>query len=162
MNIIIENIKHKIIYIEYQDDLPFSVETIFFVTRGNSYWRPEIWDFFPNRGDKNNLMAYKSGGGGDAFKILAPEYARKDNASYWIDKSAEIVGIPQNIKKLKQPKLIKSNNKKSRNPFKVAEIVYDRDYCEVCGFESDEFCEEHKYIDDEGNEKYFLEGVTHG
>lgn len=153
----IDDTEHRIIYIEYQDGLPHSVITTFFVpTAKEPYWRPEYWDFFANEGDKNDLRAYNSGSGGDATKIQAPQYIDGySGARYWMEKDIEFDGTPKNIKQLKHPKLIEARwGDKSRNPFKVAEITNSYEYCDRCGHHSTEFCDEHKYDDDEGNARY--------
>jgi hypothetical protein len=155
MEYLIDNEKHKVIYIEYQDGLPHSVVTIFFVdTAKEPYWRPEYWDFFANEGDKNDLRAYSSGSGGDDKKIQAPQYIDGYlGARYWMAEYIEFDGEPKNIKRLKSPKLLRCYEN-SRNPFKVAEITHSCEYCDRCGHYSTEFCDEHKYDDDEGNVRY--------
>jgi hypothetical protein len=155
METVIDDIKHKVIYIEYQDGLPFRVVTIFFVgTAKEPYWRPEFWDFFANEGDANDLMAYRSGSGGSDKEIDAPQYVDEySGASYWMADNIQFDGIPQNIRKLKHPKLL-HGYENSRNPFKVAEITNSYEHCDRCGYDSTEFCDEHKFFDEEGTARY--------
>ena len=152
----IDNKKHKIIYIEYQDWLPHNAVTVYYVdTAKVPYWRPAYWFFFANDGDTNDLRAYSDGGGGDYKKINAPEYVydyRK--ARYWMADGIEFEGNPKNIKRIEYPKLLKGLWENSRNPFKVAEITNNCEYCDRCGHYSTEFCSEHTYEDDEGNIRY--------
>ncbi len=155
MEILIDDTKQKVIYIEYQDGLPYRAVTIFFVeTAEKPYWRPEYWDFFANNGDKNDLRAYRFGSGGDCNTIQAPQYADGYlGARYWIADSIKFDGTPKNIKQLNRPKLL-NGYINSRNPFKVAEITNSYEYCDRCGHSSTELCDEHKYEDDEGNVRY--------
>ena len=151
MEVLIENRKHKVIYIEYQDDIPFSVVTIFFVeTAKVPYWRPERWDFYANKDDKNDIKAYSSGSGGDAYEIQSPQYIDKYlGAKYWMEEGVKFDSIERNITKLKEPI---SNGFK--NPFDIAEITDTNEYCDRCGYYSDEFCFEHKYEDNNFNVRY--------
>lgn len=156
MKITIGDKKHKIIYIEYHDKLPHSVVTIVYIkNKKNSYWSPRYWDFFLEEGDRKDIRAYNSGSGGDATKIEAPHWVDGYIGTYWIADGISFNGTPINAKKLEQPeRLIGYLGKKSRNPFKVAEITDNCEYCDRCGHESSNFCYEHKYDDDDGNVRY--------
>ncbi len=143
---------HRVVYIDYSDGIPHEVMTMHFISYADKpYWRLCWWIFFANNGDKNDIRAYKAGSGGNPKEIHAPQWADGYIGRYWISDDAKFRGEPRNAKRLKNPKII---SEKSRNPFKVAEITYSREYCEMCGHESTEFCDEHKYEDDEGNERY--------
>ena len=155
MEYIIDNKKHKVIYIEYQDGLPFSVVTKYLVdTDDKPYWCHVEWDIFKNNDDETDLRAYESGWGNVATRIAAPQYIDGyTGATYWMDEGIEFEGTPRNIKRLKRPILLKGFEN-SRNPFKIAEITNNCEYCDRCGCFSNEFCYEHKYDDDEGNVRY--------
>jgi len=155
MKILIGDEEHTIIYIEYQEGIPYSVITTQFIPTAKVPNNcPHSWDFFLNEGDKNDLRAYNSGFGGDATKIPAPQYIDGcTGVTYWISDGVEFEGEPKNIKKLKHPRLLKGFEN-SRNPFKIAEITNSCEYCDRCGHHSTEFCYEHKYDDDEGNPRY--------
>lgn len=152
----IDKKKHKIIYIEYQDGLPHNAVTVHCVdTAKIPYWIPVYWFIFANDGDTNYLMAYCEGFGGDDKKINAPQYVDDcKGVRYWMADGIEFEGEPKNIKRLKYPKLLKGLWENSRNPFVVAEITNHCEYCDRCGHYSTEFCYEHKYEDDEGNDRY--------
>lgn len=152
MKRIIDDRNHKIIYIEYQENIPFNVVTIFFVeTSKQPYWRPETWDFFANEGDVDDMYAYSSGSGGSHNKIPAPQYIDGYlGASYWMADGVEFEGIEKNIKRLERPLLINAH----KNPFKYSEITHSSEYCDRCEYYSTEFCHEHKYEDDDDNVRY--------
>ena len=159
MKIIINDDEHIIVYIEYQDGLPFDVKTIFYVPNAKKpYWRLVDWDFFPNNGQKDNMRYYESGGGGSHKSIQSPQWADGYTGKYWMHQEAKFKGKVKNGKRLKNPKQLPayylSQSATHINPFLCAEGTYSKEYCEMCGHESTEFCDEHKYMDDHGNERY--------
>jgi hypothetical protein len=156
MEILIENEKHKIIYIEYQDKLPFKVITAKFIeTAKNPYWIPYQWDFFACNGDVKEILAYNSGFGGEINQLQASHYVETfKGASYWIDDCAKLEKQAININRLKNPILLKNDWISSKNPFKIAQITHSHEYCDICNYFSDEFCNEHKYFDAEGYARY--------
>ena len=156
MEVEIDNQKHRVVYIEYRDNLPFEVNTIFYVdTSKKPYWRKVGWDFFPNNGDKKCIMAYEHCSGGSHKKIQAPKFADGNNVKYWLADDAKFSGKPKNIERIDKPIRVKGYlGNTSVNPFKIAEITHSREYCEVCDQESTEFCHEHKYDDKDGNVRY--------
>lgn len=157
MKTIIEDRTHEVVYIEYINKIPHEVVTSCFITTAEGpYHRAFHWDFFPNNGDKNDIRAYNSGSGGNPFEIDAPQWGEGCNvAEYWISPKAIFKGIPSNGNALNKPRRLKSwYGNSSINPFKVAEIAFSSEYCEECGHESTEFCDEHKYIDNEGNARF--------
>jgi hypothetical protein len=160
MKIKIGDEQHIVVYIDYNDgDIPHQVHTIKYIEKAEKpYWRLYDWDFFANNGDKTDLRAYDSGSGGSHKAIQAPQWADGHIGKYWIHKDAKFKGKVKNGKQLKYPISLPAyytqNIKKSRNPFKCAEITNDCEYCEMCGHESTEWCQEHKYCDSKGNERY--------
>jgi hypothetical protein len=156
MEIILENKKHQVIYIDYYGDgTPHSVITKFWVdTAEIPYWRPVYWDLFPEQNDLKDIRAYQSGSGGDATKVQAPQWIDGFIGRYWIAECVEFEGTPKNAKRLKHPKYLKGYYENSRNPMKVAEIVFSQYYCDRCGYTSTEICDEHIYNDDDGNLRY--------
>lgn len=159
MKIKIDNKEHRVVYIDYNDGIPHSVQTIAFIPTANKpYWRLYDWDFFANNGDKTDIRAYNSGSGGSHKQLQAPHWADGYVGKYWIAKDAKFKGKVKNGKQLKNPKSLPSyymsDTKTSTNPFKCAEITHDIDYCEMCGHESTEWCQEHKYDDDNGDTRW--------
>jgi hypothetical protein len=142
---------HRVVYIDYNDDgIPHQVMTTRFVsTADEPYWRLYWWDFFANNGDKNDIRAYNSGSGGTHKEIQAPQWADGYIGKYWVADDAKFKGKPKNAKRLKNPIPVADYfGKKSINPFKVAEITHNIEYCDRCGHSSTEFCDEHKYWDE--------------
>lgn len=160
MKIKIGDEEHIVVYIDYNDgDIPHQVHTITYIeTADKPYWRLYDWDFFANNGYKDDLRAYNSGSGGSHKKIQAPQWADGHIGKYWLHKDAKFKGKVVNGKQLKNPILLPAyymqNIKKSRNPFKCAEISNNHEYCEMCGHESTEWCQEHKYDDKNGDARY--------
>ena len=147
----IEDELHKVVYIEYYDGIPNQVMTARFIeTALNPYWRLYSWDFFANNGDKEDIMAYNSGCGGTPKEIQAPQWADGYIGKYWMADDAKFKGKPKNAKRLKNLIPIAGYfGKKSINPFNVAKITNSMECCDRCGHYSTEFCDEHKYWDEE-------------
>lgn len=153
----INGVNHKIVYIEYQDNIPFAIVTIRYVKKAvnGAYWRHVQWDVFAESGNKNDLRLYESGCGGSSNKIYAPKYIENSTASYWMDESFSFEGEPKNITKLNEPLLIKTDyGRNSNNPFTNGEITFSNEYCEKCEHHSTDFCYKHKYTDDNGNDRW--------
>jgi len=148
-----ENETHKVVYIEYQDGLPHLIYT---QHKNHVEW----WDAFYERGDKNSLMLYNAGGGGQT--VQAPQFIEKfKGGAYWKSDKVEFNGTPKNATKLDSPLVLESYFNKSNNPFEVGEITYSSQYCNVCerknkgcGWSVD-YCDEHTYTDDNGDLRYF-------
>lgn len=140
---------HRIVYIEYNDNLPHTVITF----EENKYVK--WWDFFPNNGDRLDLRAYNSGSGGSIKQIQAPTWADGYTGKYWLAEDAKFRNKPKNARRLKHPVKIKGYfGNKSINPFKIAEITNSYEYCDMCGHSSIEICDEHIYMDEKGNLRY--------
>ena len=158
MKIEIDNHIHRVVYIDYNDGIPHSVKTIKFIAKADEpYWRLYDWDFFANNGDKSDIFAYNSGDGGSHKEIQAPKWADGYIGKFWIADDVKFKGKVKNGKRLKNPISLPTYyepNKKSPNPFKCAEITNDCDYCEMCGHESTEWCQEHKYDDENRDTRY--------
>jgi hypothetical protein len=146
MEILIDGKKHSVVYITYCDNIPDSA-----ITRDEYGF--DYWDFFAEQGDKKDIRAYNSGAG-HASDIQAPHWVDGFLGRYWICDGYKFKGKPINGKKLKYPKKIQGCGCNSINPFKVAEITNSCEYCERCGHYSTDFCNEHKYYDDEVNVRY--------
>lgn len=157
MKIEIGNYIHEVIYIEYQNRIPWRVVTKYFVTTAKvPYWRTSDWDVFKESGDKQDLRIYNSGDGGSPTTIEAPKYIESaKNCYYWIYDDNSLVGIPENISKVDKPIRVKGYyGRTSINPFKISELTHSQEYCEVCEFTSVDFCHEHMYDDKDGNVRY--------
>lgn len=160
MKTIIQEKEYRVVYIEYGNhNLPHQVYTAVYSPHciGAPCWiLMGWWDFFANEGDINDLKIYNAGGGGKSTEIPAPHWIDGYIGSYWIDdKIAAFKGIPINAQQLKHPRLIKTKwNGNSRNPFKVSDETYSSEYCEVCDHESTEICDQHQYIDNDGELRY--------
>ena len=141
---------HRVVYIDYNDGIPHQVMTTRFIpTADTPYWRLFWWDFFANNGDKKDIRAYNSGSGGTPKEIQAPQWADGYIGKYWMADDAKFRGKPKNAKRLKNPIPIADYfGKKSINPFKVAETTNSMEYCDRCGHDSTDFCDEHKYWDE--------------
>jgi hypothetical protein len=152
----IENEEHTVVFIEYEDGIPFSVITMYWVDSAlKPYFRPVFWDVFAESGDKHDLRIYKSGSGGNAFELEAPKYSDGFSAQIWYDPILDLKGDLKSLELLKQPITMKNMyGEPSSNPFDVCEITYSDEYCDVCGHHSVEFCDEHMYTDEDGNDRY--------
>lgn len=157
MKVEIDKYMHEVIYIEYQDMIPWSVITMIFVsTAKEPYWRCYYWDVFAESGNKNDLRIYNSGSGGNPLKIEAPKYMDGvTGCEYWISNKASLKEDGKNITKIEKPRrIIYGFNQSSINPFKTAEQTYSNEYCDVCGYHSVDFCFEHKFDDENGEARY--------
>lgn len=157
MEVLINDKVHTVVYIEYQDDLPHNVQTVYYVpdATGGPYFRLNWWDFFPNNGDKEDLRYYKSGSGGDLKKIQAPQFVDGCVGEYWISDDAGFDGEPKNARRLSTPKALRRwDNTITLNPFEASEETYSMEYCQQCGQASIDTCEEHMYFDDKGELRY--------
>tara|TARA_R110002020_G_scaffold318905_7_gene534549 strand:- start:7132 stop:7626 length:495 start_codon:yes stop_codon:yes gene_type:complete len=156
MEVIINDEKHVITFIEYQDGIPHSAITKFYVPNAvtGPYWRAVYWDFFAEGGDVTDVRFYESGSGGNADEIEAPQWVDGYTGKYWIHKDANFKGQVKKGKQLKNLKRFGSTWGKSINPFKHTEEVYSYDYCDRCGHHSTEYCTDHIYEDNEGILRY--------
>lgn len=148
---------HRVVYIDYKDGIPHSVITVSLIpTSEKPYWRLYYWDFFANDGDTQDIRAYNSGSGGSLKDIQAPQWADGHIGKYWVSDDVKFHSKPKNGIRLKNPIPISSDyfSKKSINPFKVAEVTSNMEYCDRCEHYSTEFCTLHKYDDNEGNARY--------
>lgn len=147
---------HYVIYIEYQNNIPSTVFTIHFITTSDKpYWRLYSWDFYKNNDDKNDLIFYNSGSGGDERSIYASHWIDGYVGQYWIAEKVKLKGRVINGKKV-DLKRIKQYNCSSVNPFKVSNMVYNIEYCDRCGYYSYETCWEHKYESKDKSDCYVL------
>ena len=159
MKTIINGAEHIVVYIEYKDGLPFNVKTIFYVsTAKKPYWRLVDWDFFANNGQPDDIRYYNAGSGGNHKSIQAPQWIDGYKGKYWLHSDAKLKGKVKNGLRLTNPKRLTayymSCSKTHANPFLCAEETHSKEYCEMCGYESTEFCDEHKYMDKQGNYIY--------
>lgn len=159
MKITINKEVHTVVYIEYKDGLPFNVKTIFYVpTAKTPFWRLVDWDFFPNNGDCDDMRYFESGSGGTCKDIPAPKWVDGYIGKFWLGSGIKLKGRVKNGLKLASPKRLQAyynnNFKTSINPFLCAEETHSREHCEMCGHESTEFCDKHKYMDDDGNDRW--------
>lgn len=140
-----------IVYIEYQDDKPFSVITCNPDLKGLYTWDFELnlnWDEY---------MYYNSGCGGDIKKLTGPHYIEGANVSYWAADSVKFDKKypPINCARLERPVLLLNGNSQTEDPFVFAmQEVRKIIYCDVCDGRYDENgCSEHmdmweyKYLD---------------
>lgn len=150
---------HKVVYIDYKDEIPYQVMTTMFIpTAEKPYWRLYLWDFFANNGDKKDIRAYNSGSGGTPKEIQAPQWVDGYTGKYWMADDAKFIGKPKNAKRLKNPIPIADYfGKKSINPFRVAETTNNIEYCDMCGHNSTDFCYEHKYWDEENQVERYID-----
>lgn len=145
--------EHRVLYIEYIDGTPFNVMTACNIPDavGGAYWCMHHWDFFKNCGDNDDVMYYNSGFGGCAYKdgINAPHFVEGSSVEIWKDKDVPFIGEPKNAVILAEPK---------GNPFDNASESLGYDHCDRCGHDInttyDWGCEEHMYIDDDGELRY--------
>ncbi len=140
---------HYVIYVEYQEGIPHDVRTVEYIPNATNgpYWCLTSWDFFAEKGCVENIKAYESGGGGNENSIYAPNFIDGYLGEYWLAEGVNLIGSPKNAKRLDSLKIIESYISKSTNPFDVAEIAYDQQWCPKCNSYSEEFCNEHLYYD---------------
>ena len=146
----------KVVYIEYINGIPHSAVTINtdYNPKTDKFAGSDSWDFFCEGGDKNNLKAYNSGGGGFGFTISAPKFTEGAKVGIWVDKCIKLIGEAENCTILEKPLRLSDGVKTSINPFKIAEIALSCEYCKVCECFHEEYCDEHTYEDDEGEMRY--------
>ncbi len=155
LKVLIGKKKHRVIYIDYNGGLPHSVVTECLIETANPpYHRVYHWDFFANNGNCKDMRHYNSGSGGNKDEIMAPKWVKGHGAEYWMAEDIKLVGRVKNGILIKKPKRIRIYGKSSINPFKISEEAQSEEYCEECGYSSTEFCDEHKYIDEQGNDQY--------
>jgi len=156
MEVIINDEKHIITYVDYQNGIPHSVITKFYVPKAvnGAYWRAVYWDFFAEQGDLTDVRYYESGSGGNADEIDAPQWIDGYIGKYWINKDVVFKGEVKNGKQLKNLKRFGSTWGKSKNPFKHTEEVHHYEFCARCEHHSTEYCTEHKYEDEKGDLRY--------
>ena len=137
----------EVVYIEYQDNKPFSVRV---ADLGKGY--VDSYDFETDCTECELFMHYNSESGGLATEIQAPKYADKCEVSctYWLHPQAKLEGSPVNAKKIDSPIEIKG----SRNPFDNSREIFELRYCKICNKYLDEDWCEHLVEDDEGNVCY--------
>jgi len=148
---------HSVIYIEYVNKIPHSVKTVSYIPNAvnGPYWRLFDWDFECEDNDKNDLIAYNSGSGGCDKDIDAPNFIKNKNvAEVWIATGIELRDKGQNFTIIKELIELENEFKKTTNPFDIAEIVYNIEYCPKCKSFSRDFCDTHLYYDNEGNPRF--------
>lgn len=137
---------HEIIFIEYPTrGFPHQVITREKVQGrdGDYYWARSDWDGFVDCANEIPKL-YNSGGGGELK--LDIKYLR---GAVWFNPAAiKLLGeLPATVKVLRQPRALKlfyDSRKTTCNPFVAGEVAYSYNYCELCGYESeDEECPEH-------------------
>ncbi len=155
MQVTINNKPHEIIYVDYQKGIPHSVVTKFYVPNAvnGAYWRPVWWDFFAENGDLTDVRFYESGSGGNAQELNAPQWIDGYTGKYWESDDVTFKGEVKNGKRLKKLKRFGSTWGKSSNPFEHTEQVSSYEYCERCGNCVTQ-CDEHIYVDDNGDKRY--------
>lgn len=143
-----------VIYIEYIDGLPHSVQTMFFVeTATKPYWRVCTFDFETDCKECELFMFYNSGSGGSPKELQAPHFIDGANASYWMHSKAKFKGKTKAINAVRLDKLIEFNG--NPNPFENGREIYGQDYCKFCEKWYDEdACPEHHVINDNGELEY--------
>jgi len=152
----IEGKEHIITYIDYQDGLPHSVVTKFYVEQAEkgAYWRAANWFFFVEKNDKKDIRFYNSGSGGNPDKIDAPQWIDDYVGNFWITNGVILKGKVKNGKQLSMPLEFDTYSGKSINPFEFAEETTSYEYCARCGNFSTEYCKEHIYENDDGELRY--------
>ena len=143
----------EIVYIEYQNGKPFSVETGIF-----GKWSLETYDFEPDGYNEDSFMHYNSGSGGSVDEIQAPTYVEgsEDTCCFWLHPRAKLKGEPKNIKQIAEPLVVNG----SANPFDNSREVYDIIFCKHCDKYLDEDWCEHLYTDEAGYIHY-TDGELH-
>ena len=150
--IIIKEEKHKLLYVEYDGDLPQSAVTATFVETANKpYWRLYYWDVFANGGDKNDMKFFNSTHGGSIEDgIDAPLFVNPTEV--WISNELKLNGKSKNMILIKKTK---------GNPFKNASESESYRYCKECNCHYDddgymvEMCEHIYYCNDDDCWKYY-------
>lgn len=144
MNITINGKNHKVVYIEYHDNIPFSV------TVSRDGLRAD-YDFEIMYGDRKDIRWKWVGSGGDTNKIRAPKFINgTTGVSYWIDKSAKLTGRVQPFfKKIEKPIRLTSYYGRFYNPFHAGCETNNIEYCNICEQHMPSECDQHQYWDDE-------------
>jgi hypothetical protein len=154
--ILINDKKHKLLYVEYSGNKPSYVITAFFVPTAicGAYWRLVGWDFFFNENDKNDLMYFESWSGGRIEDgIYATEF-KKGTHRVWKSEEVKFVEIPKNVKMLDKPI--------TQNPFLHAQQSLGYTCCKECGMcIDDDYCISelpcgHAYWDEDDNELIYV------
>ena len=150
MKAIIKGEEHNVIFIDYHDDLPHTVVTEFYVSGATEiYWRKVFWDFFPDKGMKDDLLFYRAGSGGNH---QLPKYVDGYLGKYWVSdviNGPNIEGEAKNAIKLKSPIQLACLWEPTPNPFTAGQYTDNYEYCDVCKHGSDETCWQHKFEDEE-------------
>lgn len=139
----------KVVAIEYFENEPHSIIT------DNGVF--SFWDCFYERGHKDELKYFCSGGGGTkkTFK-LETSFVNPNLWSIWVAKGyRHILNVQEGVKILEHPIFLSDGwETTSYNPSKIGTEAYDQNYCKVCEEFSEEYCFEHIYEDDDGNLRY--------
>jgi hypothetical protein len=129
----------KILYIIYHDRIPFEV-----------YLESSGYDFEIYNNDKNHIIFCLSSSGffcNDEMEL--PRLAFPQNpptTQVWLEKGIKIIGNHPGIKILKHPILLKTDVKRSRNPFSASHETCEIVYCLKCKKHYDEYgCIEHGF-----------------
>jgi hypothetical protein len=151
----IDDVLHKLLYVEYDGRVPFYVVTAHFVPEAicGAYWRLCGWDFFFDQDDKGMPMYYESSSGGSIEDgIEAPKFIR-NKRKIWKSEEIQFRGTPENCIVLDKPY--------QKNPFRNRYESSGYTVCEVCGMSfdidsrSEEFPCGHAYWDEEYEVKYY-------
>lgn len=143
------DVEHKLLYVEYREDIPFAAITAFYVPEADKpYWRKVYWDFFPNGGDTNDMRYYENGSGGSLEEgINACKFAKL--VEVWISSEIVIKGEFVNAVFLPKPK---------GDPFKEAQETPSYIYCKKCNEYYDDYMEpepcEHICLSNDGELVY--------
>nr|DAV24060.1 MAG TPA: PR domain zinc finger protein-binding domain, TRANSCRIPTION [Caudoviricetes sp.] len=143
------DVEHKLLYVEYRENIPHSVITAFYVPEADEpYWRKVYWDFFANGGDTNDIRYYESGSGGSLEEgIEACDFT--EPIEVWISPDTTIKGKFVNAVFLPKPK---------NNPFEEAQETSSYIYCKECNEFYDDYMEsepcEHICLSDDGEQVY--------
>lgn len=140
-----------IVFIQYQNKLPFSV-----ITTSKDFKGLSNFDFEPDCKELEKFMFYCSGGGGNIKDIYIDDYIKSyKGGSYWIHKNAKERNTPINNKKLKNPLKINGDT----NPFNNGRQIRGTEYCDICEKWYDEdACDEHQEFSDSGTLCYKNKG----
>ena len=152
-----DNKTHYVIYVEYINKRPHLVNSVSYIPNAvnGAYWRLYHWDFKLNDNDSKDLIAYNSGSGGCEKDIVAPNFIKNKNvAEIWISDGIELQGKGANFTLINELIELENYFEKSKNPFEIAEIVDNIEYCPKCKSYSRDFCDQHLYYHDDGTVRY--------